>query len=411
MGPRRYISHDIMTTMDKASISNRLVSMPRAMPDEAALVNIIGTIAKHAEDVDREAKFPDEAIGAIRELKLLSAAVPNRFGGMGASLVELSEICEQLGRACASTGMIYAMHCIQVFSIVDHMGGNEGLADYLYRLVDEQRLIASVTSEVGTSGDLRRSICGVETIASGEFLLEKSATTISYGSQADDLLLTARRSTDAAANDQVCALLLSGQYELGGVGNWDTLGMRGTCSPPARISGSGEAWQILPDPFRDIASTTMVPVSHILWASVWLGIAADASTRARRFLQMRSRKDSDGSILASNRLTRVSTRVSSVRSRQAEAARTWDTITRGNTESADLMATVLAINELKLEASEAVTEVVGEAMQVIGIPAYQNQGEWSLGRQLRDAHSASLMINNDRIRATNAELLLVYKGR
>jgi len=381
------------------------------MPDEAALANVIGAAARHAEVVDREARFPDEAIAAIRELKLLSAAVPNRFGGMGASLVELSAICEQLGKACASTGMIYAMHCIQVFSIVDHMGGNEGLADYLYRLVDEQRLLASVTSEVGTSGDLRRSICGVEAMAGGGFLLEKSATTISYVAQADDLLLTARRSPDAAANDQVCILLLGGQYELEDKGNWDTLGMRGTCSPPARIRGSGAAWQILPDPFRDIASTTMVPVSHILWASVWLGIAADASTRARRFLQMRSRKESEGSILAGNRLTRISARVSSLRARLAETARTWDSSTRSNTESAGSVATILMINELKLEASEAVTEVVGEAIQVIGIPAYQNQGEWSLGRQLRDSHSASLMINNDRIRATNAELLLIYKGQ
>ncbi len=400
-----------MTTEENAPISNRLISIPRAMPDNAVLADVIDIAAKHADDVDREARFPDEAIGAIRELKLLSAAVPNRLGGMDAGLVELSGICAQLGRACASTGMIYAMHCIQVLSIVDHMGGNERLADYLCRLVDEQRLIASVTSEVGTSGELRRSICGVETMTGGGVLLKKSATTVSYVSQADDLLLTARRNTDAAANDQVCVLMLGGQYELEGVGNWDTLGMRGTCSPPARISGRGEAWQILPDPFRDIASTTMVPVSHILWASVWLGIAEDASTRARRYLQMRSRKDSDGSILASNRLTRVSMRVSSLRARLAETARTWDKSFRRNTESAGLAATILMLNELKLEASEAVTEVVGESMQVVGIPAYQNQGEWSLGRQLRDSHSASLMINNDRIRATNAELLLIYKGQ
>jgi len=49
-------------------------------------------------------------------------------------------------------------------------------------------------------------------------------------------------------------------------------------------------------------------------------------------------------------------------------------------------------------------------MQVIGIEAYKNEGPLSLGRHLRDAHSAALMINNDRIRSTNADLLLVYKG-
>lgn len=400
-----------MTTTDKVLVSNRLIPMSRSLPDESALAGVLDIAAKHAGDVDREARFPGEAIAAIRELKLLSAAVPTRLGGMGASLAQLSGICEQLGGACASTGMIYAMHCIQVLSIAEHSGDDERVVDYLTRLASEQRLIASVTSEVGTSGDLRRSVCAVVTTDAGGFLLEKSATTISYVSRADDLLLTARRSPDAPANDQVCALLLGGQYKLEEVGKWDTLGMRGTCSPPAQVSGKGEAWQILTDPFRDIASTTMVPVSHILWASVWLGIAADAYIRARRMLQMRSRKGPEGSALPSNRLTRISMRVSGLRARVAETARNWDDLIRGNAEVAGSVATVLKINELKLEASEAVTEVVGEAIQVIGIPAYQNQGEWSLGRHLRDAHSASLMINNDRIRGTNADLLLIYKGQ
>jgi acyl-CoA dehydrogenase len=40
---------------------------------------------------------------------------------------------------------------------------------------------------------------------------------------------------------------------------------------------------------------------------------------------------------------------------------------------------------------------------------YKNGTPYSLGRHLRDAHSAQLMISNDRILSNSANLLLVQK--
>ena len=71
---------------------------------------------------------------------------------------------------------------------------------------------------------------------------------------------------------------------------------------------------------------------------------------------------------------------------------------------------MLRINNLKLTASTLVVEIVTEALGICGILAYKNDSQWSLGRQLRDAHSAALMINNDRIQDTNAALLLGAQG-
>ena len=60
---------------------------------------------------------------------------------------------------------------------------------------------------------------------------EKQAPTVSYGAHADDLFTTLRRAPDAEPGDQVLVLTKSGQAELEPAGTWDTLGMRGTCSP------------------------------------------------------------------------------------------------------------------------------------------------------------------------------------
>ena len=54
-------------------------------------------------------------------------------------------------------------------------------------------------------GDLRRSVCAVERDGP-RIRVIKQAPVISYGEEADDILLTARRAPDAAAADQVLVL-------------------------------------------------------------------------------------------------------------------------------------------------------------------------------------------------------------
>src|SRR5437660_12592554 len=115
-----------------------------------------------AADVDRDARFPRESIDALRQAKLLSAYVPQEYGGMGLNILQIAKICEVLGQYCGSSAMIYAMHKIQIACIVHHAQQSTFFRDYLQRLVTEQRLIASATTEIGVGGDLRSSICAVE---------------------------------------------------------------------------------------------------------------------------------------------------------------------------------------------------------------------------------------------------------
>jgi acyl-CoA dehydrogenase len=49
-------------------------------------------------------------------------------------------------------------------------------------------------------------------------------------------------------------------------------------------------------------------------------------------------------------------------------------------------------------------------MLVAGLAAYRNDTPFSLGRHLRDAHSAALMIGNDRILGNCAGLLAAYRA-
>ena len=196
--------------------------------------------ARHAADVDKSARFPAEAMAALQQEKLLSALVPRELGGMGMPMTELTAICTALGQYCSATAMVFAMHQIQVACIVRHGLGSNFFRRYCKELVERQMLIASVTSEVGVGGDTRSSVCAVE-VREGVFTLNKDATTISYGAHADDLLITCRRAPDAARSDQVMVLVRKGQFKLDQTSQWDTLGMRGTCSPGFKLTSTGAA--------------------------------------------------------------------------------------------------------------------------------------------------------------------------
>ena len=216
-----------------------------------------------ASRVDKDACFPREAVSALREEKLLAAAIPVDLGGMGCPLGELARFCAALGKACASTGMIFAMHQMQIACIVRHCGTSAFFRDYLRDAADRQWLLASGTSEAGIGGDLRSSIAAID-LAETDFKLSKSCTTLSYGEHADGILITARHNPAAASGDQSLALIRKEDYTLKKTGEWDALGMRGTCSPPFNVSASAAAGQILPEPFRDIAIQTMIPETWAL---------------------------------------------------------------------------------------------------------------------------------------------------
>src|SRR5208282_710659 len=120
--------------------------------------------------------------------------------------------------------------------------------------------------------------------------LTKNATVISYGAHADAIITTARRSAEAAPNDQVLATFLKNDYQLEPIMDWDVLGMRGTSSAGFTLKARGKSEQVLPEPYQKIQARTMMPVAHLTWSAVWTGLAADAVERARDCVRAAARR-------------------------------------------------------------------------------------------------------------------------
>jgi acyl-CoA dehydrogenase len=375
-------------------------------------VHAIGrnVIAAHADAVDKEARFPVESFDALRDARLLAAYVPVKYGGLGLSIGDLSRLCQALGQYCGSTAMVFAMHQIQVACIAHHALGSAHLRDYIADLAQRQYLLASATTEIGVGGDVRSSLCAVN-MRDGRYTLEKQAPVISYGERADAILVTARRSADTGPGDQVLVLVKKENCLLKPLSGWDTLGFRGTCSPGFALSAEGPAEDILPVPYADIHGLTMHPFSHIVWASLWLGMASEAFNRARAWVRAEARRTPGVMPICATRLAETDIVLGGMRNAVENLTAEYGRLlAQDDPEAFANYGFAIRINNLKIACSQMLVDVVGRAMLICGISGYRNDSKSSLGRLLRDAYGASLMVNNDRILGQSALMQVGLRG-
>ena len=367
-----------------------------SFPQRAAVV--AETAASEADAVDREARFPRMAIDAARKEGLLGAQIPIEFGGEGASISEVADMCYALGRACASTGMIFAMHQTKVACLVRHGAGSGWHERLMRRVAAEQLLLASSTTEGQNGGNIRFSSAAVER-AGAEISLVRDATVISYGAEADGIVTIARRADDAAGSDQVLLAITRNDYTLEPTLAWETLGMRGTCSAGFKLNFKGSAEQIFPDAYERIHAQTMTPVAHLCWSSVWAGIAAAAVDRAQLFVRKAARGSAGNLPPGAAHFTSAKMTLTKLRAIIAANLEAYSARER-NERALSSIDFQSSINLLKVEASELAVTAVMHAMRACGLSGYRNDTDVSIGRHLRDVLSAPIMINNDRILAS-----------
>lgn len=353
------------------------VSFAAAAASIPGLPAAVEAAADAADDVDRKSRFPSEAIDLVKEARLLSCSLPTGLGGRSFGITELAVIARALGGACSSAGMVFAMHHAQALALAHH--GHEGpIARLTARIATEESLLASATTEITTGGDVRSSTCAV--IGDGDqVVLEKNAPVISY---ADYICATARRGLDSPPNDQVLVVCLAGDTTLEMTKPWDVPGFRGTCSPGYILKTPTSSDFVVPVDYATISEATMLPVSHTLWSSVWLGIADAALQKARKSTREAIRKSDAKTIPQAAKLADLT-----VAHQQLEALvmrevnRYEGFLTSASTEPT--VGFTIAMNNLKLASSTGVVDIVTGALQLVGINGYREDHPLSVGRLLR----------------------------
>ncbi|MDJ0447201.1 acyl-CoA dehydrogenase family protein [Methylocystis sp. JR02] len=384
------------------------ISKPQVRAQEdfsARIASAVAVAAKFAEAVDETARFPKEAFDELKAQRLLGISLPEGCGGEDRNVADAAQLCYALGRVCSSTAMIYAMHAANVACIMNHAGRSERFQSYLRRIGEEQMLLASSTTEGKNGANVRSSASAIVALEDG-ISLDRDASVVSYGAAADAIVTTARRSPDSLPSDQVLALFFKEDYTLERTSKWDVMGMRGTCSEGFHLIAKGEAEQVLAEPYDKIHRRSMVPVTHLLWASCWAGVAAGAVERAQNFTRKISRAQKGALPPGAPFATQAS--LSLMQLVNLVDSATADYLGRvGNPESLDEMSFQTSLNLLKVSASEMAIATVMHAFNACGIAGYRNDSEFSVSRPLRDILSSSVMINNNRILSNVATSCLI----
>jgi alkylation response protein AidB-like acyl-CoA dehydrogenase len=113
-----------------------------------------------AGENDKNARFPQENIDALLASGVLSACVPQEFGGLGVESVhDFAAGMNRLGRGDGSTALAANMHVSQTWLLAWYWRGtrasgyapsSEALAGHLKQIVDKRLLMCSAVAEAGT---------------------------------------------------------------------------------------------------------------------------------------------------------------------------------------------------------------------------------------------------------------------
>ena len=136
----------------------------------------------------------------------------------------------------------------------------------------------------------------------------------------------------------------------------------------------------------------MVPVSHLAWAAAWTGIAAAAVSRAQSFVRTAARRAGGEMPPGATRCTEATADLLALRGIVSAMVTRYERI-KDDPRALTALETQAALNLFKVEVSERAVETVMLAMRACGLAGYRNDGEFALGRHLRDVLSSPIMVH------------------
>jgi acyl-CoA dehydrogenase len=387
-----------------------LSAAPAAAANAIAIAKSVSNASmRWSAESDRKNCFPHESVAELRNAGLLALMVPADLGGGGGSYRLLAGVSGTLGQGCLSTAIIWAMHAQQVLTLAEH--GRPENDDVLTSVVRDGSLIASVTSESGTGGQLFTAQAPLRR-ENDRVHLSRAAPIVSYAAEARYFLVTMRASPDAGTHDVRLAVVSRDDGEIAITGSWDAMGMRGTQSVPLILDVQIDEARVLREPFRSLAVRTFVPAGHVGWTAAWHGAAMGA---LRRYAAWMRRRNSEGSArldsdLILSRLADLRSRLDPVGALIEKVALRLDRFRQEGVPAAayDDPTHQIELNNLKIAGSEVTFGVVNHLIELAGLDeGYRATGTMGLEQLFRDLRSASLMYRNERLRQANGRLLII----
>jgi alkylation response protein AidB-like acyl-CoA dehydrogenase len=152
-------------------------------------------IAPRAAEIDRTGEFPEDVRQLLASHDILAIPFAEEHGGLGADLLTLCLVIEQISRACATSGLILAVQSLGAIPI-QVAGTAEQQSRWLPGLASGRELIAFALTEADAGSDA--SAARTRAVRDGdEYVVTGSKRFISHANVADYVVVFA--ATDPGA--------------------------------------------------------------------------------------------------------------------------------------------------------------------------------------------------------------------
>ena len=158
-----------------------------------------------AREIDEKGKVPPALISEMASLGFLGIYVPDSYGGAGLDALSYALVCEEINRACASTGVIMSSHVSLVVDPLLHYGSDAQKERFLRPLASGEKLGCFALSEPASGSDA----AAMRTSARRDgdaWVLNGTKNFITNGASADVALVFAQ--TDANARKRGIAAFI-----------------------------------------------------------------------------------------------------------------------------------------------------------------------------------------------------------
>lgn len=336
-------------------------------------------VAKHAADLDENAKFPREAVAALGEAGLLGLVSAREVGGQGQGLRQATRVVERLARECGSTAMVVCMHYAAT-TVIEALGDQ----DTRKAIASGKHLTTLAFSEQGSRSQFWAPV-STATEKDGKVVLDARKSWVTSAHQAQSYVWSSRPL--AATEASTIWLVPSDTPGLRADGAFDGLGLRGNDSCPVvaegvridasrRLGKDGQGFQIMLE--------MVLPWFNVMSAAVAVGLMQSATARSAAHATGTSFEHA-GSKVADLPTVRAYLARMQIKTDMAHAlvADALDAIEKGRPDA------VLRVLESKAAGGDTAAEVTDLAMRVCGGAAFRK--EVGVERIFRDARAGLVM--------------------
>jgi alkylation response protein AidB-like acyl-CoA dehydrogenase len=342
-------------------------------------------VAPHARSVDESSRWPVESISALAAAGLSGLLVPEEFGGAGASPTTFVRVVSTLAEQCASTAMIYLMHCCATNTIAQSPNF-PARAQVLRDIAAGKHLSTLAFSEKGSRSHFWAPVS--QALDRGEYhVLSAEKSWVTSAGQADSYLVATRSVNAAGPIDSTLYFVPRDARGMSVHGKFEGLGLRGNASAPMRMEGvKVPTSQRLTEDGGGFGAmmSTVLPWFQIGGAAVSLGISRAAVESIRGHLRSSKLEHLDQSLAdLPNLRARLAQMQIAVDTAEAFL---FDVCRRMETNDP---ATMLGVLQSKAVAGETALQVTDLAMRAGGGAAFSKH--LSVERNFRDARAAAVM--------------------